>query len=113
MGRVTEADLAPIIEEVSTALSFARGIGEMRRDQEAREVWHAVYEELSEGKPGLLGAMIARAEAQVMRLACIYALLDRSPVIRKEPRCDCRAQGRAARFTPGDGVFRYSGLAQG
>src|SRR5262249_39762309 len=37
-----------------------------------------------EGKPGLLGAVIARAEAQVMRLACLNALLDCSPIIRKE-----------------------------
>ncbi len=59
-------------------------MGEMRRAPEARDVWCAVYEDLSEGRPGLLGAMIARAEAQVMRLACVYALLDRSPVIRKE-----------------------------
>lgn len=28
--------------------------------------------------------MIARAEAQVMRIACVYALLDQSPEIRKE-----------------------------
>ncbi len=83
-GRLSDARLAPIICEVSAALSFAREMGEMRRDPEARDVWCAVYEDLSEGRPGLLGAMIARAEAQVMRLACIYALLDRSPVIRKE-----------------------------
>ena len=83
-GRLTDSDLAPIIREVSAALSFARNTGEIRRDPEAREVWCAVYEQLSEGRPGLLGAMIARAEAQVMRLACIYALLDRSLVIRKE-----------------------------
>ena len=56
----------------------------MRRNDEAREIWRAVYEDLSEGRPGLLGAMIARAEAQVMRLACIYALLDRCPSIGTE-----------------------------
>ena len=28
-----------------------------------------------EGKPGLLGAAISRAEAQVLRLALVYALL--------------------------------------
>ncbi len=83
-GNLSEADRAPIIYEVSEALSFARDMGELRRDAEAREIWFKVYGELSEGKPGLLGAMIARAEAQVMRLACIYALLDKSPVIRKE-----------------------------
>ena len=47
-------------------------------------LWHEVYPALSEGKPGLLGAATARAEAQVMRLALIYALLDRSSEIRKE-----------------------------
>ena len=54
---------------------------EMRRDDEARAIWHAVYSELSEGKPGMLGAITARAEAQVMRLALIYGLLDMSTVI--------------------------------
>src|SRR5262249_19206864 len=34
--------------------------------------------------PGLLGATISRAEAQVMRLACIYALLDMPNLIRVE-----------------------------
>jgi DNA-binding transcriptional ArsR family regulator len=47
-------------------------------------MWADVYPQLSEGKPGLLGAMIARAEAQTMRLACLYALLDRSSVIRAD-----------------------------
>jgi DNA replicative helicase MCM subunit Mcm2 (Cdc46/Mcm family) len=36
---------------------------------------------LSEGKPGLLGAITARAEAQVLRLSCIYALLDCSNAV--------------------------------
>ena len=33
---------------------------------------------LSEAKPGMSGAVIGRAEAQVMRLSAIYALLDKS-----------------------------------
>jgi hypothetical protein len=32
----------------------------------------------------MFGAMTARAEPQVMRLACLYALLDRSGVVREE-----------------------------
>ncbi len=83
-GRLTDTDLAPIIHDLSRALQFARSTDELQRDAEARQVWHRVYEELSDGRPGLLGAMIARAEAQVMRIACIYALLDMSPNIRKE-----------------------------
>jgi hypothetical protein len=83
-GSLAAHELAPVIAETSDALAFAKNVGEIRRDAGATEIWHAVYEELSEGKPGLLGAMIARGEAQVMRLACIYAVLDRSSVIRVE-----------------------------
>jgi hypothetical protein len=35
-----------------------------------------IYEELSANHPGLLGALTARAEAQAVRLAMIYALWD-------------------------------------
>ncbi len=47
-------------------------------------MWHSVYADLSEGKPGLLGAVTARGEAHVVRLALTYALLDRADVIRTE-----------------------------
>ena len=49
-----------------------------------RALWHKEYARLSEGYPGMFGAMTARSEAQVMRLACIYALLGCSDVIRVE-----------------------------
>lgn len=55
---------------------------ELKRDDEARAIWFELYADLSEGKPGMLGAVTSRAEAQVMRLSCIYALLDCSPIIR-------------------------------
>ncbi|MFN0315791.1 MAG: DUF3987 domain-containing protein, partial [Burkholderiales bacterium] len=42
----------------------------------ARAVWEAVYPALSCGGDGLHGAVTARAEAQVMRLALVYCLLD-------------------------------------
>ena len=51
-------------------------------DAEAWEYWDAVYPDLADGKPGLLGAMTARAEAQTLRLAMIYALLDLDELIR-------------------------------
>ena len=43
---------------------------------EARDLWIAEYHELSAAKPGLFGFLVARAEAQVLRLSMIYALLD-------------------------------------
>ena len=45
-------------------------------------MWANVYPELSEGKAGAYGAATSRAEAHVLRLSMIYALLDRSAVIR-------------------------------
>ena len=48
----------------------------------AKDLWEEVYADLSSGKPGLFGAVVSRAEAHVRRLATIYAVLDRSPVVR-------------------------------
>ncbi len=81
MSEEVEADLAA---RLARALDFARGVERVYRDDEARQDWAAVYPQLSEGKPGLLGAVLARAEAQVLRLSLVYALLDCSPVIRAE-----------------------------
>src|SRR2546423_590515 len=51
---------------------------------DAREKWITVYDDLSDGHPGLWGAATARAEAHTVRLAMLYALLDCSPAIRVE-----------------------------
>jgi hypothetical protein len=51
------------------------------RDQSARELWNDSYEVLSQARPGLYGAATSRAEAQVLRLSVIYAVLDCSPVV--------------------------------
>jgi hypothetical protein len=64
------------------AVNFSRLVGVLHRDDETRAIWRAVYPNLSEGKPGMFGSVTSRAEAQTMRLACIYALLDQSPVIQ-------------------------------
>jgi phage/plasmid primase-like uncharacterized protein len=80
-GLFDETALAPLIQRLHAAVRFGRGTGELRRDEGARAIWLAVYPELSEGKPGLLGAVISRGEAQVMRLACLYALQDMSYVV--------------------------------
>lgn len=76
--------LDSLAEEVRAAAKFAGSVNEMRKDENAKTDWRAIYQKLSDGKPGLLGAITSRAEAQVMRLGCIYALLDRSPTIRRE-----------------------------
>ena len=83
-GRADEAGLARVQADLRRAVEFARGVGEVRRDDEARELWHALYEQLAEDRPGVAGSLLGRGEAHVMRLAMIYALLDCSPLIRAE-----------------------------
>jgi hypothetical protein len=75
-------DLVPFIGRLSETILFAKSVEEIRRDSEATEIWKNVYPTLSDGKPGLAGALIARGEAQTMRLACVYALLDKSNVVQ-------------------------------
>lgn len=64
--------------------------------------------DLSEGKPGLLGAVTSRAESQTMRLACLYALLDCSAVVRGEHLAAALATWKycedSARFIFGDAL---------
>lgn len=76
------------LEELSArlteALEFASTAGRMDRDEAAREMWHAVYPALSADRPGLSGSLTARAEAQVLRLSMVYALMDFSTKIRAE-----------------------------
>ena len=83
-GRVDDAVLRELANRLRAALFHARGVGVVERDEEARAVWRAVYPKLSEGKPGLLGAVLSRGEAQVTRLSLIYALLDRATMIRAD-----------------------------
>src|SRR5262249_53683664 len=63
--------------------TFAKDVKKVTFDEEAKTVWCAVYDKLSSDKPGLVGALLARAEAHVVRLAMLYALLDKSAVIQK------------------------------
>jgi hypothetical protein len=80
MQRLAPA-LAKLDVKVREALDFASEHRELRRDEEAKVLWHQEYRGLAEGHPGLLGAITNRAEAQVMRLALLYALLDKAEKI--------------------------------
>ena len=65
-------------------LDFTGTVGEMRRDADASLLWREIYPSLSSERTGLTAALTARAEAHVLRLSMMYALLDRSAMIRVE-----------------------------
>ncbi len=79
--RVDHEEMARLQLRIKSAVEFACAIGEMRRDDRSRMAWREVYKDLSDGRAGLLGAMLGRAEAQVLRLSMTYALMDRSAAI--------------------------------
>jgi hypothetical protein len=63
-------------------LTAAQNAGQLRFDEQARRQWRDAYTQLSAPTPGLAGAVTARAEAHVIRLALIYALIDGNDQIR-------------------------------
>lgn len=83
-GAVPEEVIFSLSDRLKNVINQCRGIGEMKRDDKARELWAKVYPALSNGKAGLTGVLLARAEAHVLRLSMIYALLDGSSIITTE-----------------------------
>jgi hypothetical protein len=77
-GGMHTEDVAPLVRQLAEAAD-RQSDGRLAWDAQARELWHEVYPELSEGRPGLYGAVTARAEAQVVRLALLYKLTDTTP----------------------------------
>lgn len=80
-GALHQENLAPVIGRIQAALRFARGQSLIETDQDAKAYWRDLYPALTGDRPGVLGAITNRAEAQVKRIALVYAMLDQSPVI--------------------------------
>lgn len=81
-GNLDDRDLAELIRLFVLFVDRARTVGRMRRSAKAEELWSDLYYQMADDEPGgLLGAIIARDAAQVLRLSVTYALLDGSKVI--------------------------------
>ena len=76
-GALDEETVCELGFRLRAAIEAAWNVERVTMTPRGRDGWRNVYPALSEGEPGLLGAIIGRAEAQVIRLAMIYALLDR------------------------------------
>lgn len=83
-GRIDPAMLAHFADQLQAVVRTSEYIGLIERDEHAATLWRDVYGPLSEGGLGLMGAVTSRAEAQVMRLAAIYAVLDETPTMTVE-----------------------------
>ena len=80
-GRLPDAEFALICHGFRRAVDRARLTHDMARTPAAQRLWAEVYPDLSDGFPGLLGSVTSRAEAQVLRLSLLYALLDSADAV--------------------------------
>ena len=71
-----DGEMQALVARLRERAELARTRGRITMTPAARAIWSAVYAELSEGSGGLHGSVTARAEAQCIRLALVYALLD-------------------------------------
>lgn len=81
-GNLEASQLNDLVLRIREAVEFSRGLHELKKDEQARKKWYEIYPSLSDGHTGLLGSVTSRAEAQVMRLSCLYSLLDLSETIK-------------------------------
>jgi hypothetical protein len=107
-GEWHTANLQPISREIVGALEFATGEHRMGWAEDARPLWVEAYDTLTEDRPGMFGAVTARAEAQTLRLAMLYALADCSYEIRRTHAESALAvweyAEESARFVFGDAI---------
>jgi hypothetical protein len=90
-GSLAEEEIKRLGDATREALQFAKNVKKMEMTAEARACWEGMYPELSKEQLGLFGSLIARAEAQVVRLAMIYALLEKCAFIKVDHLCAARA----------------------
>lgn len=81
-GCFEDIALGPVVRHIRDSLAFALDVKALRRDPAAKAAWADVYASLTADRPGLVGALTARAEAQVTRISNLYAVLDQSAMIR-------------------------------
>jgi len=75
-GDLADSEVLRLGTKLAGVVNEVRSFGRISMTPAAKTEWKKVYSALSAGQSGLLGAITARAEAQAVRLALVYALLD-------------------------------------
>jgi hypothetical protein len=109
-GSLTDEDFRKIAQRLTLAIDAARKISVMTRSEEARKLWHEVYPKLTGDRAGNFGAITSRAEAHVLRLSMIYALLDGSSQIEL---CHLKAALECWRYCQDSALYIWGDFMQG
>jgi len=79
-----------IVNKLQDVVNWVNSQGEIRMtllnnmDSEVKAVWEKIYHALTKGGDDIVSYVTARSETQVIRLMLLYAILDKSAVIRIE-----------------------------
>ena len=75
-GALIDNEILDLGNRLTGIVEKVKPVGRVKMNTAARQKWQDIYSALSAEQHGLLGAVTARAEAQTVRLALLYALLD-------------------------------------
>ena len=78
---MSQSDVERLGTKYASRLDTARQFGEVEFSDDARKLYVALYGDLTKDGTGLHAIVTARAEAQLIRLALTYAVIEASPVI--------------------------------
>ena len=86
-GGYPAAELRPLVARLRDAVAFARTVGKMKMSERAATLWDSAYRRLGKehlDNSDVVEALNARNQPQVLRMACILALLDKRKTIRRQ-----------------------------
>jgi hypothetical protein len=75
--------LDEVVAELDKAVEASECVGLVVRDSDAKIIWDEEYKRLTDRGDSLIDTILGRAEAHVLRLSLLYALLDGSKEIKK------------------------------
>ena len=105
-GGIPKEKLSSLSRHLKDSVEFARRQREIGLSTTAAALWKDRYPALTAEIPGFVGAVTSRAEAQVRRLALIYALMNQSSTVRTK---HLRAAFEVWRFCEDSARFIFGG----
>jgi hypothetical protein len=81
-GEISERLFGKLAKQTKRALAAAMKLTQLGISERSRDMWSDVYADLTTVEPGPVGQATARADAQVRRLAALYASIDKSAEVK-------------------------------
>lgn len=81
-----DSEFLPIVKKVQEVISWVENLTKFQIvwDEDAKDTWESAYSDLVKDFDGVLGTVTSRAAPQVIRLAILNAIMDRSIKIKKQ-----------------------------